>query len=65
MNRLDPTVESITDAILHAPAWAIVGLTMQDDQIREAAAETLALKIVETIEAPVVVNDPAQLRLQL
>lgn len=62
MKRLTHTTETIAHALLAAPAWALVGLTMQDDQMREAAAETLAMKIVETIEAPVV-NDPNQLSL--
>ncbi|AUW57086.1 hypothetical protein C1T17_02300 [Sphingobium sp. SCG-1] len=63
MERISAPV--IASAILTAPAWAIVGLTMQDDQMREASAETLAETIVETLNKPVPEHDPAQLVLPI
>ncbi|WP_051156880.1 DUF6771 family protein [Sphingobium yanoikuyae] len=46
----------ITDTLLRAPAWALIGLTMRDDQMREAAAAELAGLIVREIEPAVVVD---------
>ena len=34
--------DSITQIILNAPAWALIGLTMRDERMRERAADTLA-----------------------
>ncbi|WP_249340896.1 DUF6771 family protein [Sphingomonas sp. 3F27F9] len=50
------TLDSIATAILSAPGWARVGLTMRDEQMRERAADTIAATILdrlEKIEVPV------------
>lgn len=49
MERIDAAL--ITDTLLKAPAWALIGLTMRDDQMREAAAAELAGFIVREIES--------------
>jgi len=36
--------------LLAAPGWARVGLTMPDERMRERAAETLAITIIEKLE---------------
>lgn len=54
MERIDPA--QITDTLLKAPAWALIGLTVRDDQMREAAAAELAGLIVREIEPSVVVD---------
>lgn len=40
----------IAAAIADAPAWALVGLTMPDEQMRERGAEELARWIAERID---------------
>lgn len=57
---LEPT--SIAQAILEAPGWARVGITMADPRMRERAAQELALSIVETLD-PQGKSDPRQLPL--
>jgi hypothetical protein len=50
------TLDSIATAILSAPGWARVSLTMRDEQMRERAADTIAATILdrlEKIEVPV------------
>lgn len=63
MERLDR--DRISDIILNAPAWARVGLTMPDRQMRERAADTLAATIVERIADHDVGDDLDQLRLPI
>ena len=46
------THESIAAAILSAPGWARVGLTMRDIGMRERAADTIAATILETLAPP-------------
>ena len=41
----------IAAAIVDAPAWALIGLTMPDEQMRERGAEELARWIAERIDA--------------
>lgn len=55
---------TIAAAIADAPAWALVGLTMPDPQMRERGAEELARWIVERIE-PSHAHDRRQLGLPL
>lgn len=42
---------AIADAILSAPGWARVGITMPDAGMRERAAHELARSIVEGLSA--------------
>lgn len=39
----------IAVAIMEAPAWAVIGLTMPDEQMRERGAEELARWIADRI----------------
>ena len=41
---------TIAAAIADAPAWALIGLTMPDPQMRERGAEELARWIVERVD---------------
>ena len=54
----------IAAAIVDAPAWALVGLTMPDADMRERGAEELARWIVERID-PRPAADQRQLGLPL
>lgn len=62
MERIDTT--RLQAAILHAPGWARVGITMPDPALRERAATALAKAIVEEIEPPER-PDPRQIMLAL
>ena len=57
--------ESLIDIILNSPAWARVGLTMRDERMRERAAETLAVTILQRMENPPQIIDRNQLTLPL
>ncbi|WP_454884018.1 DUF6771 family protein [Sphingomonas oryzagri] len=59
------TLDSISTALLSAPAWARVGLTMRDTQMREQAADTIAASILERLERPQSEPDRNQLVLLL
>lgn len=58
MDQLDPL--RIASALLTAPGWARVGLSVRDQQMREKAAEELVWAIVERPRV-----DPDQLALPL
>lgn len=62
MERLDTS--RLSAAILHAPGWARVGITMPDADMRERAATALAVAIVEELE-PTDAPDPRQITLAL
>lgn len=49
MQRIDQ--QELSAIILTAPAWARVGITMPDEEMREKAAAELALTIVERLSA--------------
>jgi hypothetical protein len=61
MERIDP--QQLSMAILNAPAWARVGITMPDEKMRVKAAAELAQSIVERIEDYPGIPDPDQLDL--
>jgi hypothetical protein len=61
MERLDP--QQLQQAILTAPAWARIGITMRDLRMREKAAAELANTIVERLTDYPALPDPNQLRL--
>jgi len=44
-----PPVDAISTAILGAPGWARVGITMPDGRLREQAADALARAIVDDL----------------
>lgn len=54
----------IAAAIADAPAWAIVSLTVPDEQLRHAAADELGRWIAERIDPPAI-SDRNQLHLPL
>ena len=55
----------LSSIILSAPAWARVGLTMRDTQMRESAADALAATIVERLAEPPALPDRDQLCLPI
>ena len=57
----DPAL--LSEALLNAPAWARVGLTMPDERMRAKAATELANTIVERLTGYPGVPDPDQLNL--
>jgi hypothetical protein len=59
MERIE--LATIASILLSAPAWARIGLTVRDEQMRERAADTLAAKIVERLERPEPHDDSNQL----
>lgn len=61
MERLDP--QQLSEAILNAPAWARVGITMRDGRMREKAANELAQAIVDRLMDYPGISHPDQLRL--
>ena len=61
MERIDP--QQLSDAILSAPAWARVGITMRDERMRLKAAAELAQSIVERLADYPDIPDPDQLQL--
>ena len=48
---IDP--EAIQDALVTAPAWAKIGLTVPQQRLREDAAREVATHLYRTIYAPV------------
>lgn len=55
----------LSSILLTAPAWARVGLTMRDAQMRERAADALAATIVARLEEPPALPDRNQLCLPI
>ena len=54
MERFAPSPAVMASAILAAPGWARVGITVADERMRERAAQELARSIVEQLSpAPV------------
>lgn len=62
MDRIDTA--RLSAAILHAPGWARVGITMPDEDLRKRAAGALASAIVEELDPPERA-DPRQIALAL
>lgn len=63
MERIDP--EEISEIILMAPAWARIGITMPDENLRIRAANELAITIVEQLAGYPEIKDRNQLSLPL
>lgn len=61
--RPDPA--DLSSAILTAPGWARVGITMPDARMRERAAEALAQAILDTVFRAPRAADADQLSLSL
>ena len=61
----EPSRAAISSAILAAPGWARVGITMPNDRLREEAAEELARAIVERLHQTEPVPDANQLALPI
>ncbi|ATY30788.1 hypothetical protein CVN68_01250 [Sphingomonas psychrotolerans] len=49
MERFAPNPAVMASAILAAPGWARVGITVADERMRERAAQELARSIVEQL----------------
>lgn len=65
MDRFASALE-ISAAILAAPAWARIGLTMPDERMRERAAQELAETLLDRLEVgPEPEQHPDQLALSL
>lgn len=62
MDRID--ISRLSAAILHAPGWARVGITMPDEDMRERAATALADAIMEELDGGGR-TDPRQIAFQL
>ncbi len=63
MERID--VSAIAEAILEAPGWARVGITLPSDHVRRQSARELAQTIAERIGERPPEPDPDQLALFL
>lgn len=61
MERID--TQQLSEAILNAPAWARVGITMPNEEMREKAAAELANSILERLSDYPAIPDPNQLNL--
>lgn len=59
------TFQTITTALDEAPRFALLGLSMRDERLRERAKEALAEFLVERLDHPLPVVDANQLRLPL
>ena len=59
-----PTIEHIAAAIEHAPAWALIGLTVPSERLRRDARIAVAATLVAKLEA-VQPDDANQLVLPL
>ncbi|UYY77468.1 DUF6771 family protein [Sphingomonas sp. R1] len=60
-----PDSSSLATTLLHAPAWARIGLTAPNERLREQAAAELAETIIDALARPLPVNDPRQMALPL
>jgi hypothetical protein len=63
MASMFPPTDSLAQAIQEAPAWALVSLTMPDEQLRQDGAAELARWITQRINQPY--QDARQLGLPL
>jgi hypothetical protein len=61
--RLDET--DVTDAILSAPGWARIGITMPDPAMRQRAACELARAILAGIGLDTTIDDANQFELPI
>ncbi|WP_288484717.1 DUF6771 family protein [uncultured Novosphingobium sp.] len=61
MEQIDSA--QLQEAILNAPAWARIGITVRDRRMRERAAAELASTIKEQLSDSPARPDPNQLRL--
>ncbi|WP_159864143.1 DUF6771 family protein [Novosphingobium sp. 9U] len=56
---------TLSEAILAAPPWALIGVTMPDERMRLRAADGLAQAIVEQLEQEEDEGGPEQLVLPI
>jgi hypothetical protein len=61
----EPSRAAISSAILDAPGWARVGITMPNDRLREQAAEELARAIIDRLHQADAGVDEDQLTLAI
>ena len=59
-----PAVADVSAAIVEAPGWARVGITMPDAHLRERAIAELARTIVDRLAGPTSFDDGSQLLLE-
>ena len=62
---LEPSHAAISSAILAAPGWARVGITMPNDRLREQAAKELVRAIVDSLHHAEASVDADQLALPI
>lgn len=63
MLRIDEA--DVTDAILSAPGWARVGITMPDPAMRQRAASELARAVLVGLGVDATIDDANQLELPI
>lgn len=56
---------TLAQTLLHAPAWARVGLTAPSERVREASARELAEVVIGSLEDMVEQHDARQIALPL
>ncbi len=52
MERVAIDAREVADAILSAPGWARIGITVPNEHLREKAALEVALAVVEHFDPP-------------
>lgn len=60
-----PSPLALAAAVLTAPGWVRVGIAAPSERIREEAALALATRIVDSLDAPVVIVPEGQMALPL
>lgn len=60
-----PSPLALAAAVLTAPGWVRVGIAAPNERVREEAALALAARIVDTLDAPVVIVPDGQMALPL
>ncbi|MFD1786526.1 DUF6771 family protein [Sphingomonas floccifaciens] len=63
MQALAP--DPLASAVLNAPAWQRLGITVPDRRLREKAARALAVSIINQLDRDQPPYDPRQLSLSL
>lgn len=60
-----PSPLALAAAVLTAPGWVRVGIAAPSERVREEAALALATRIVDSLDAPVVIVPDGQMALPL
>lgn len=65
MTHPDSSTSELSAAILEAPAWARVGISVRDPRLRSRAAETLVAAVLARLEQGEPIDDANQLALPI